>query len=66
VVLAGLATLCGFALVWHMWAVAIAAFLATLVAAVAHSFDYDRDMYIGADAVRELEDARTAQLPELA
>ncbi|MEZ2299284.1 cytochrome o ubiquinol oxidase subunit I [Variovorax sp. RCC_210] len=60
VVLAGLSTLCGFALIWHMWAVAILAFLATLVAAVAHTFDCDRDMYVCADEVRRIEDARTA------
>ncbi len=66
VVIAGLSTLFGFAMIWHMWLVAGLSFLVTLVAIIAHTFNYKRDYYIQADAVKRSEDARTAQLATLA
>ena len=62
VVIAGLTTLCGFALIWHMWLVAGVAFAATLVAAIAHTFDYGRDFHLPAETVARTEQARTLQL----
>ncbi|SDC12524.1 cytochrome o ubiquinol oxidase subunit 1 [Paracidovorax valerianellae] len=62
VVLAALSTLCGFALVWYMWAVAVLAFLGLLIVAVVHTFDYDREYYVKADEVRRIEDERTQLL----
>ena len=59
VVLAALSTVCGFALVWHMWPLAVLSFLATIVVAVAHSFNYDRDFYIGPAEVARTEEARS-------
>ncbi|HSU22397.1 MAG TPA: cytochrome o ubiquinol oxidase subunit I [Variovorax sp.] len=59
VVLAGLSTLCGFALVWYMWPLAALSFLGVLVVAVAHTFDHDRDMWVPIDTVAKAERART-------
>jgi cytochrome o ubiquinol oxidase subunit 1 len=58
VVLAGLSTLCAFALVWHMWPLAVMAFVATLAVAVAHTFNYDRDFYLDPSEVARVEAAR--------
>ncbi|MCD9033386.1 cytochrome o ubiquinol oxidase subunit I [Luteimonas sp. Y-2-2-4F] len=62
VVLAVLSTLCGFAMIWHVWWLAAASLLGAVVYAIAHSFDYDRDYHIPADAVTTTEAARTEQL----
>ena len=61
-VIAMLATLMGFALVWHMYWIAGATFLATVIAAIVHTFNYDRDYHIAADEVTRTEDLRTRAL----
>ncbi|MEW6707207.1 MAG: cytochrome o ubiquinol oxidase subunit I [Pseudomonadota bacterium] len=61
-VIAMLATACGFALVWHMWLPAAVAFVATVAASIAHTFNYRRDFHIAADTVARTEAARTAAL----
>ncbi|HEX5685777.1 MAG TPA: cytochrome o ubiquinol oxidase subunit I [Ideonella sp.] len=61
-VIAMLATACGFALVWHMWIPVVITFLATVGAAIVHTFNFDRDYHIPADEVTRSEDARTAAL----
>jgi cytochrome o ubiquinol oxidase subunit 1 len=61
-VIAMLATACGFALVWHMWIPVVVTFLATIGAAIVHTFNYDRDFHIPAEDVSRSEDARTAAL----
>jgi cytochrome o ubiquinol oxidase subunit I len=61
-VIAMLATAWGFALVWHMWIPAALAFAAMLVAAIVHTFNYDRDFHIDANDVRRTEDERTLAL----
>ena len=62
IVLAGLSTVIGFALIWHIWWLAAVAFAALLVAAVVHTFNYDRDYHIPADEVVRTENARTELL----
>lgn len=57
-----LATAMGFALIWHMWLIAGLAFAATVVTAIVHTFNYDRDYHIPADAVTRTEDERTRAL----
>jgi len=59
IVLAGLATTCGFALIWHIWWLAIAAFAATIISAIIHTFNYKRDYYLPAEQVVRTEAART-------
>jgi cytochrome o ubiquinol oxidase subunit I len=65
-VIAMLATACGFALVWHMWLPVALAFAATVIAAIVHTFNYDRDYHIPAEAVARTEQARTEGLAQAA
>jgi cytochrome o ubiquinol oxidase subunit 1 len=61
-VLAALSGICGFALIWHMWLVAGAAFVTLIVVAIVHTFNYEREYYIPADDVVRIENARTQRL----
>ena len=61
-VIAMLATACGFALIWHMWLPVIATFAATVIAAIVHTFNYQRDYHIEAEVVARTEQARTEAL----
>ena len=49
-------------MIWHIWWLAIVAFAALLVCAIAHTFNYDRDYHIPADEVVRTETARTELL----
>ncbi|GGB66235.1 cytochrome o ubiquinol oxidase subunit I [Blastomonas aquatica] len=62
VILAAISTVCGFALVWHIWWLAGASFAALIVTAIAHTFNYKRDYYIPAAEVASTEAARIRQL----
>ena len=62
VILAGLATICGFALIWYMWWLAALSFVAMLAYAIYHTYNRDRDFYITAEEVAETEAARTKLL----
>jgi cytochrome o ubiquinol oxidase subunit 1 len=62
VVLSVLSTVCGFALVWHVWWLAVGSLLAIIVYSIKHTFDYDRDYHIPAAEVAATEAARTQQL----
>ncbi|VVE01661.1 cytochrome o ubiquinol oxidase subunit I [Pandoraea cepalis] len=64
IILAGLATVCGFGLIWHMWLVVIVAFVALLATAIGHTFNYHREYYIPADQVEQTEAARTRLLAQ--
>ncbi|AVF39695.1 cytochrome o ubiquinol oxidase subunit I [Pandoraea apista] len=64
IILAGLATVCGFGLIWHMWLVVIVAFVALLAVAIGHTFNYHREYYIPADQVEHTEAARTRLLAQ--
>ncbi|WP_377842357.1 cytochrome o ubiquinol oxidase subunit I [Bosea sp. UC22_33] len=62
VIIAGLATICGFALIWYIWWLAALTFVGVVATAIAHSFNYDRDFHIPADDVVREEEARSRQL----
>jgi cytochrome o ubiquinol oxidase subunit 1 len=62
VVLAAISLVLGFALVWHIWWLVIASFVALVVAAIVHTFNYQRDFHIPAAEVAATEAARTQQL----
>ncbi|WP_449447981.1 cytochrome o ubiquinol oxidase subunit I [Thermomonas brevis] len=62
VVLAAISLVLGFALVWHIWWLAIASFVALVVATIVHTFNYQRDYHIPAAEVAATEAARTQQL----
>jgi len=59
ILLASLATITGFALIWHIWWLAIAAFASTIISAIVHTFNYKRDYYLPAEQVVRTEAART-------
>ncbi|MCR6662629.1 MAG: cytochrome o ubiquinol oxidase subunit I [Luteimonas sp.] len=65
VILSVLSTICGFALIWHVWWLAGVSLLATIVYAIWHSFDRDRDYYIPAEQVAETEVERSKQLANI-
>ena len=62
IVLAGISTVLGFALVWHMWLLAGVSFAALLAVAIGHTFNYDRDYHIPAEEVERVEAERTRML----
>ncbi|MES2010338.1 MAG: cytochrome o ubiquinol oxidase subunit I [Pseudomonadota bacterium] len=62
IILAGLSTVLGFALIWHMWLLVIVSFAAILIVAIGHTFNYKRDFYIPADDVVRTEAERTRLL----
>uniref|UniRef100_A0A7C2AKS9 Cytochrome bo(3) ubiquinol oxidase subunit 1 n=1 Tax=Pseudomonas graminis TaxID=158627 RepID=A0A7C2AKS9_9PSED len=62
VIISGLATVCGFALVWYIWWLAALAFLAIIAVSIAHTFNYDRDYYVPVDEVERVEKARDREL----
>ena len=66
VVIAGLATALGFALIWHMWAIAVLMFAAVIATIIIHTFNFKRDYHIPADVVVRTEAVRTRQLARLA
>ncbi|WER49173.1 cytochrome o ubiquinol oxidase subunit I [Cupriavidus sp. WKF15] len=62
IILAGLSTVCGFALIWHIWWLVVVSFAALIISAIVHTFNYKRDYYIPADTVGNTEAARSALL----
>jgi cytochrome o ubiquinol oxidase subunit 1 len=62
IILAGLATVLGFALIWHMWLLAGISFVALLATTVFHTFNYKRDYYIPAEDVVRVEAERSRLL----
>jgi len=65
VVLAGISVVLGFALIWHIWWLAVVAFVALIASAITHTFNFKRDYYIPAEEVVRVEDARTEALRSL-
>jgi len=61
-VIAMLSTVFGFAMVWHMWPLAIGSLAAIILATIVHTFNYQRDYYIPAAEVAAAEESRTQQL----
>ena len=62
VVLGALMTAFGFAMIWYIWWLAALSFVATIAYAIFHTFNYDRDYYIPAEEVAQIEQARGANL----
>ena len=58
ILLAGVATVCGFALIWHIWWLAIASFAGLIGGAIFHTFNYKRDYHIPAEEVAATEAER--------
>jgi cytochrome o ubiquinol oxidase subunit I len=62
VVVAGFSLVFGFALIWHMWLLVGVSFVALLLCAIVHTFNYQRDFYIPAAQVTATEENHTLQL----
>ncbi|WP_022687750.1 cytochrome o ubiquinol oxidase subunit I [Sphingomonas phyllosphaerae] len=62
IILAGLATVFGVAMIWYIWWLAAVSFVALIATAIGHTFNYDRDFHIPAEDVIKAEDARTHAL----
>ncbi len=62
VMIAGISTVLGFALIWHMWLLAGISFVAVVAACIIHTFNYKRDYHIPANEVVRIEAARTQLL----
>ena len=62
ITLAGISLVFGFAMIWHIWWLAGLSFAGLIGAAIAHTFNYDRDYHIPADEVTRTEDAYTREL----
>ncbi|MFS0774371.1 cytochrome o ubiquinol oxidase subunit I [Sphingomonas sp. 1P08PE] len=58
VILAGLALVLGFGMVWYMWWLAALSFVGLLAVAVGHTFNFKRDYFIPADEVTRTESKR--------
>ncbi|MDS7595812.1 cytochrome o ubiquinol oxidase subunit I [Agrobacterium tumefaciens] len=62
VIISAINVVLGFALVWHIWWLAALSLLAIIAASIAHTFNYNRDYYIPASDVTEVEAERTKLL----
>jgi cytochrome o ubiquinol oxidase subunit 1 len=61
-IIAAISAVLGFAIIWHMWLLTGAAFVAMMAAIIIHTFNYKRDYYIPAGEVAVVEDQRTKLL----
>jgi cytochrome o ubiquinol oxidase subunit 1 len=48
----------GFAMIWYIWWLAALSFVALIAAVIIHTFNYNRDYFVPADEVAEIETAR--------
>lgn len=65
-VLAMLAAACSFGLIWHMWLLVGASFIALIGGIIIHTFNYNRDYHIPAEDVTRIENERSQQLDRYA
>ena len=54
-IIAGCAFVVAFAMIWHIWWLAITGLAGVLVSLIRHAFDDDRYYHLGADEVRRIE-----------
>ncbi|MFQ8431743.1 cytochrome o ubiquinol oxidase subunit I [Amaricoccus sp. W119] len=62
IILAGLSTVFGLAMVWYIWWLATLSFVGVIGYAIWHTFNYSRDYHIPVDEVTATEDARGQML----
>lgn len=55
VVIAAFSTLFGFAMIWHIWWMAIAGFVGMIATWIIHSFNDDVDYYVQVDEIERIE-----------
>ena len=54
-IIGGCAFVLAFAMIWHIWWLAIAGLAGVIVTLIRHAFDDDRDYHLGAEEVRRVE-----------
>ena len=59
IILAGICTVFGFAMIWYIWWLAALSFVALIATAIGHTFNYDRSFNFPRDQVLEIERVRT-------
>jgi cytochrome o ubiquinol oxidase subunit 1 len=62
VILGALSVAFAFGMIWYIWWLAGASFLAMLVVVIGHTFNYRRDFHIARDEVARVEAERSRQL----
>ena len=62
IVLAGIATVFSFAMIWYIWWLAALSFAGIVLVAIGHTFNYNRDFYIPAEDVARVEGRRSRLL----
>jgi cytochrome o ubiquinol oxidase subunit I len=62
VVLSAISVVLALGLIWYVWWLVALSFVMLIAAAILHTFDYDRDFHISADAVVQTESERTRLL----
>jgi cytochrome o ubiquinol oxidase subunit I len=62
VIVSAFAAALGFALIWHVWWLAIGCFAAAVVVAIMHSFDENRDYYVPPEQVESTERTHLKEL----
>ncbi|WP_409011949.1 cytochrome o ubiquinol oxidase subunit I [Aeromonas salmonicida] len=62
VIIAGFSALFGFAMIWHIWWMAIAAFVAMIATWIIHSFNDDVDDYVQVDEIERIEGQHFANI----
>ncbi|MDZ5649614.1 cytochrome o ubiquinol oxidase subunit I [Nitrospirillum sp. BR 11828] len=55
VILGGFIAVLGFALIWHIWWLVVAAFAAAVAVGIGHTFNENRDYYVPSETVAETE-----------
>jgi cytochrome o ubiquinol oxidase subunit 1 len=63
ILIAGVLTVFGFAMIWHIWWLALVTFIGSIAMGIAHTFNYDRDYYVPADEVAKIEAGNTSMAP---
>lgn len=64
VVIAAFSLVFGFALIWHIWWLAIIGFAGMIVTWIAHSFNEDVDYYVPVEEVERIENRHFDQISE--
>lgn len=62
VVIGLLLTACGFGLIWHIWWLVIATFIASVVAFLFRAYDDDKDYYVQPDEIERIENQHYEKL----
>ncbi|MCL6683976.1 cytochrome o ubiquinol oxidase subunit I [Sphingomonas alba] len=58
VIISAIAMVMGFAMIWYIWWLAALSFVSLIAAIIIHTFNYNRDYYVPADEVEQVENAR--------